>query len=88
MRLGDIQVKEKVISIFKSNLLIGQNFHYEVSNMHIQMVMSQILHYFNTETKSMKKDFRAGSLLFSMKQVMDFKLLNNMLCFKTYIQIL
>jgi len=52
------------------------------------MALSEILSYFNTEKNNLRRDFQAGSLLFSMKQVMDFKLLNNMLDFKTYIQLL
>jgi hypothetical protein len=88
MRRGDKDVKQKVIQIFKTNLLLGQNFHYEVSNRHIDMALSEILSYFNTEKNNLRRDYQAGSLLFSLKQVMDFKLLNNMLDFKTYIQLL
>lgn len=84
MHLGDKQVKEKVVAIFKNSLLLGQNFHYEVSNRHIDMAMSEIVKYCNVESH----DFQASSLMWSMRQVMDFKLANNMLDFKTYIQIL
>lgn len=57
MRRGDKDVKQKVIQIFKTNLLLGQNFHYEVSNRHIDMALSEILSYFNTEKNNLHHDF-------------------------------
>ena len=35
MALGNPEVKQKVVHIFRTNLLMGQNFHYEVSNRHL-----------------------------------------------------
>lgn len=88
MALGNSDVKQKVIHIFRTNLLMGQNFHYEVSNRHLDLALSEVLRHFSSSGKSIRGDFQASALLQSLKQVMDFKLQNNMLDFKTYISIL
>lgn len=88
MSLGNSEVKQKVIHIFRTNLLMGQNFHYEVSNRHLDLALSEVLRHFSSKGKTIRADYQASALLQSLKQVMDFKLQNNMLDFKTYISIL
>lgn len=67
---------------------MGQNFHYEVSNRHLDLALSEVLRHFSSKGKGIRGDFHTSALLQSLKQVMDFKLQNNMLDFKTFISIL
>lgn len=50
--------------------------------------MTELLHYFNSSNKRIKHDYHSGALLLSLKQIMDFKMQNDMLNFKTYVSIL
>ena len=52
------------------------------------MALTEVLRHFSSKGKGLREDFQSSALLQSLKQVMDFKLQNKMLDFKTFISIL
>lgn len=67
---------------------MGQNFHYEVTNRYLMIAFTEVIKYHSVTGKKAKNDILAFHLHESLKQIMDFKLQNGMLDFKTYIAIL
>uniref|UniRef100_A0A7S3IP49 Uncharacterized protein n=1 Tax=Strombidium inclinatum TaxID=197538 RepID=A0A7S3IP49_9SPIT len=88
MHLGDDEVKKKVISIFKDILLIGKNFHYEVSNRHLRCLMVEMLDFYGRVQRDAVTDFYSFKLLDSLNKIIEFKVTQKTIDFKTFITIM
>ena len=88
LSLADEDVKRTIMVIFKDILMIGKNFHYEITNEHLAMIMIELLEFYNMDNSDTMTDFHIQQLLDSMDKIIEFKVTNNMLDFKTFIQII
>lgn len=62
LQIKDKEQKLKVISIFKNSLLMGQNFHFEIKNRHLEIALKEFLKFYKEE-KEVQESYQADLLL-------------------------
>jgi len=57
LHLADEDVKRTIMVIFKDILLIGKNFHYEITNRHLALIMIELLDFYHQNNEDAMTDF-------------------------------